>query len=177
LKRFDHRVETPGLHLLLEVLVKTLEAFGMLVNRPDVFLKADVLRGCGADHFHFGDIHPGEITGTGSPGQLHGVPAVGCDPVARFVGNQGGSDHPTIVPLLGEIAIEPLATGAGFRDKDQRGGFGWHLTDHLGDVTWSGADAAEVEDLGAVLLRHVGDTHRLLVDIHADDECARLGHG
>jgi hypothetical protein len=28
-----------------------------------------------------------------------------------------------------------------------------------------------------VLLRHVGDTHRLLVDIHADDECARLGHG
>jgi len=51
LKRLDHRVQTPRLNLLLEGLFETLEAFGVLGNRSDVFLKNGLLGWCGADDF------------------------------------------------------------------------------------------------------------------------------
>lgn len=49
LQGLDHRVQTPGFDLLLELLVEPLEAFGMLLNRTDVFLKDDLLSRGGTD--------------------------------------------------------------------------------------------------------------------------------
>jgi len=51
LQRLAHRGETPGLHVIGEFLLKTLEAFGGVVHRPDVCLQDDVLCRCGADDF------------------------------------------------------------------------------------------------------------------------------
>jgi hypothetical protein len=35
----------------MEFLFQTLEAFGVLVDRSDIFLEDDLLSGCGIDHF------------------------------------------------------------------------------------------------------------------------------
>ena len=56
-------------------------------------------------------------------------------------------------------------------------GLRWHLADELLNVTLAGANGAEEGDLGPVLLSHISHGNRLLVDIHSDEECARLGHG
>ena len=50
LKGFDHRVQTPRLHVLVECLVETLKSFGVVVDGSDLCLKDDVWRWCGADH-------------------------------------------------------------------------------------------------------------------------------
>ena len=47
--------------------------------------------------FHFWDIHRGEIPRAREPGQLHGVPAIGFDPIPRFFGDQRGRDDPAII--------------------------------------------------------------------------------
>ena len=51
LEGLDHRVQAPGFHLLVECLFETLEAFGVFVDRADIFLKDDLLRWGGTDHF------------------------------------------------------------------------------------------------------------------------------
>jgi len=45
------RVQTPRFHVLLEFLSEMLESFGVFVDGSDIFLKDDLLRWCGADHF------------------------------------------------------------------------------------------------------------------------------
>jgi hypothetical protein len=47
LERVDHRVEAPRFDLGVARLVKTLEACGVFVDRADIFLADEVLRGCG----------------------------------------------------------------------------------------------------------------------------------
>jgi hypothetical protein len=37
--------QAPGLYLIMEFVAKSLQAFGVLVHRPDVFLADDLLRG------------------------------------------------------------------------------------------------------------------------------------
>jgi hypothetical protein len=49
LEGFDHGAQAPGLSLLLAFLLKTLEAFGGLVDGSDVFLEDDLLRWGGTD--------------------------------------------------------------------------------------------------------------------------------
>ena len=44
LEGLDHGREAPGLHLLVEFLFQTLEAFGLFGDGLDVFLKDDLLR-------------------------------------------------------------------------------------------------------------------------------------
>ena len=51
LEGFDHWMEAPGFDLLLEFLVKTLEAFRVFVHGTDIFLKDDVLCRGWANHF------------------------------------------------------------------------------------------------------------------------------
>ena len=68
--------------------------------------------------FHLGDIDRSEITRAGQAGQLHGVSAVGFDPITRFFGNQRGGHHPAVVAFFGQIPVEPVATRAGFIDED-----------------------------------------------------------
>jgi len=175
LKRLDHRVETPGLNLILPFLVETLEAFGVIIHRPDIVLKDDLLSRWGADDFRkpsevgrvrmgpayvadilpeqegleselggleiadgvftrpggipdgfifgFGDRDRREITGSCQAGQVHGIAAIRFDPVPWLFGNQRGGHPPAVVTLLGQIALEPVAAGTGFIDKDQVFGF------------------------------------------------------
>ena len=138
--------------MILQFLFETLESFGLLMNRTDIFLKDDLLRRCGTDHLRepaemgrapigpahlpdilsqqkgfetelgvfeiaegiftrpgeiangfildLGDLDRGEITRARQAGQLHGVPAVGFDPVARLLGDQRGGHHPVIVAFF-----------------------------------------------------------------------------
>ena len=43
--------KTPSVYVLVEFLFQTLQAFGVFSDSPDVFLKDDLLRRCGTDHF------------------------------------------------------------------------------------------------------------------------------
>ena len=51
-----------------------------------------------------------------------------------------------------------------------------HLTDELINITLAGTNGSQVHDLGAVSLRHRGNSDRVFVDIYADEECAKLRH-
>jgi hypothetical protein len=124
-----------------------------------------------------GDIDRGESARAGQAGQLEGITAVRCDPLPRLLGNQGRSHDPAVRAFLLEIPIEPRATRPRFVDEEKVLGFRWHLADALINITLTCADRPIVGDLSARLLCRVRDSHRLFVDIHADEECARLGHG
>ena len=78
-------------------------------------------------------------------GQLHRVPAVGCDPIPRFWESVRGPP-PSSRTLFHQRAIEPGAAGAGLIDKDQMFGLRLHLSDELINVTLTGANASEVGD-------------------------------
>src|SRR5688500_16557276 len=41
LECFDHRIEAPGMNLLVEFLIKTLEPFSVVGDSPDIFLEDD----------------------------------------------------------------------------------------------------------------------------------------
>jgi hypothetical protein len=92
-------------------------------------------------------------------------------------GNEGGRHHPAVVVFFPEIPLEPVAAGASLRDKDEVCGFRWHLPDKLIDITLACPNGAQGGDLGAMRLGDIRHGNRLFVDIHADKECARLGHG
>jgi hypothetical protein len=124
--------------------------------------------------FDLGDIHGREVPRARQSGQLHGVPTVGVDAITGFFGDQRGCDHPAVVPFLHQIPLEPGATGTSFRDEDHVCGLRWHLAEALLKVTLAGAKTAERGDRGAMSLSYRGDRDRVLVDIHADKECARL---
>ena len=126
---------------------------------------------------HRGDRDDGEITRAGQPGQLHGLSAVGCDPIAWFLGAQRGGHPPAVVAFVRQIAVAPVATGAGCLDEEQRCGLRGHCADEVIDVTLAGATSAERGDLRPMILSHIGDRTRVFVDIHADVQRARLGHG
>jgi hypothetical protein len=46
----DDRIQAPRLHLVLEFLLEALEAFGDRVDRANIFLEDELLRGGGANH-------------------------------------------------------------------------------------------------------------------------------
>ena len=102
--------------------------------------------------FDLGHIDRGEVPRAHQAGQLDGVTAVGFDPIAGLFGDQRGRDDPADMAFFGQIAIEPVPTGAGFIDKDEMFAFGLQLPDELIDVTLSGTDGAEGDDLGVVIL-------------------------
>jgi hypothetical protein len=62
-------------------------------------------------------------------------------------------------------------------DKDQTCGLGVPLADALLHGTLAGANRSEGGDLCAVLLGDIRYGNRILVDIHANEECARRRHG
>src|SRR4029453_3173571 len=109
-------------------------------------------------------------------GQLHGITAIRFDPIPWLFGDQRRRYHPAVMIFFDEIAVEPIAAGAGFIDEDEMFGLRLHFSDELIDVTLAGANADEVDDLSAVILGHVGHSNRIFVDVHADEEWARLRH-
>ena len=127
--------------------------------------------------FDLGHIDRSEVPRAGQAGQLHGVAAVGFDPITGLFWNQRRCHHPAVGAFFPQIPVEPVTTRAGFIDKDEMFGLGLHFADKLINVTLAGANGAEEGDLGAVVLHHIRYGNRLFVDIHTDEECARLGHG
>jgi hypothetical protein len=127
--------------------------------------------------FHLGDRDHSALTRAGEPCQLPGVSAVGCDPIAWFVGEQRGYHPPAVVAFLRQRAGEPGATGTSFVDEDQMGGLRWHGAYELIATTLAGANSSDIGGLSTMILSHRGDSHRGFVDIHADEACARLRQG
>jgi hypothetical protein len=119
----------------------------------------------------------GEVARTPQPGQLAGIAAVGVDPLPGFVRQQGGCDHPTGMPPLAQIAIQPSAARPGFVDQDAGCGLRVQWSKQCVEVTRAGADRPQGDDRRAVVLAHGGDRDGLLMDIHADRQQARLGQG
>jgi hypothetical protein len=93
------------------------------------------------------------------------------------LGDQGGRDDPADLAYFGEIAGEPIAIRAGFIDKDEVRACGLQPPDELSDVTLPRPNVTEGDALGVVFLGDRGDRDRVLMDIHADGERAKLGHG
>jgi hypothetical protein len=119
----------------------------------------------------------GEVARAHEPSQWQSIPTVGCDPVARPCGHQGGGDDPADRVLLRQRAIQPLSTRASFVDKDQVCGLRLELPKQMVDVTLPRAKSSEGDDLGVVILGHRGDCDGVFMDIHANVERARLCHG
>ena len=100
-------MQTPGVHVLLQFLFETLEAFGVFVHRSDVFLKDDVLSRCWTDHL-------------GEPPEMGRAP-VGPARVADIV-----SEHEGFEANRGVLAIaEGILTGS----REITNGFIFYLGD------------------------------------------------
>ena len=76
---------------------------------------AQIAPGCIVDG---GAIDRGAVPGAHQPGQVPRVTPVGCDPVARLFGQQGGGDDPADRAFFQQGALEPGAAGARFIDAD-----------------------------------------------------------
>jgi hypothetical protein len=119
----------------------------------------------------------GELsTRTHQPHQLYGVTVVGFDPVARLFRNQGWGDDPVDVASFGKVAVEPVATGAGFIDKNQMFRLGLEFAGEVVDIGLCRPDGADGGDLSTVILRDICDRNGVFMDIETDLECARLCH-
>jgi hypothetical protein len=108
---------------------------------------------------------------------LDGVTPVDFHPSARLFGNQGGRDDPTVVTCFAQIPVEPIVAWPGFIDDNEMVSLGLACADEVIDVNLSRPDGAEVGDLSTVVLRDICNRDRVLMDIHADVERARLVHG
>jgi len=123
------------------------------------------------------DIDRRESTRAHQPRQLDGITTSSGDSVAGLLRNQGGGDDPAAVAFFGQRAIEPRAAGAGFIDKYQLFRLRLHLSDQLIDITLACPNGSQIGHLSAVILGDIRSGNRILVDIHAEEACARLGHG
>ena len=110
-------------------------------------------------------------------GQLDGITAVRFDPLSSLLGNQRWGHDPAVVVLFLQITIEPIAARPRFINKDEVLRFRLHLADELIKITLACANGAQIRHFSTVLLRDIGDSNRLLMDIHANEECGRLRHG
>jgi hypothetical protein len=82
----------------------------------------------------------GQLPGAHEPGPWPGVMPVGFDPVARLVGNHGGSADPADGALCRQIARAPVAAGAGVVDHDEGLALRGQLPHEPIEVTLAGAD-------------------------------------
>jgi len=99
------------------------------------------------------------------PGQRQGIAAVGLDPVAGLARDQRRGDDVAGHARPGEVPIQPVPARAGLPDEHQPRGLGLELPEQRDDVALSGPDPAQGHDLGAAVLRRVGDGDGLLVGV------------
>src|SRR5262249_13787515 len=100
-------MQAPYLHLCLQFLFETLEAFGILSNRTDVFLKDDLLRCCRTDDFR-------------EPPQVGWAP-IGPARIADILSEQEGFET--------ELGILEIANGVFTRPGEVADGFIFDLGD------------------------------------------------
>jgi hypothetical protein len=112
-----------------------------------------------------------------APGQWHGVSPVRFAAVPSLLGKKRGRYDPAVVVFVPEIPLEPRATRAGLRDTDEVLGLRLHCPDEGIHVTRTSPHGAQGGDRSARVLGDIRHGHRLFVDVHADEACARLRHG
>jgi hypothetical protein len=124
------------------------------------------------------DINWGQITGAHYADQCCGIAPVGFYPVTRLLWDEGGSDDPAGVALFGEVAVEPVAAGAGLVDEHELAAAGGKAPEQLVYVALPGADGAEGHHIGIPVFGGISDSDRVLMNIETYEEsCGRLGHG
>jgi hypothetical protein len=94
-----------------------------------------------------------------------------------FFGPECGGHPPAGGVLFRQRAGEPVATRTRCRDEEAGCGHGWPLTDAVIDVTLTRPPGAQSGHLRAVLLGNLRHGTRLVVDLHADEACARRRQG
>ena len=124
-----------------------------------------------------GDRHRRAVPRAGQAGQLDRLTAVRLDPLPRLLGQQRRGHDPAVLACFLQRAREPRAARPRVVEKDAGRGCRWHRADAGLARTLAGAARPHVGARSTRILRHGGDRHGLLVDIQADAECARLGHG
>jgi hypothetical protein len=132
-----------------------------------------------ADRFIFdgGDVDRREITGAQQARELDGVAAIVLDLVSRALGDQERRDDLAVEPLAGQVAMEPVATGAGLVHEHELGRLAAESADQFVDVGLPRPDGAdELGRVGAVGFG-VGDGDGILVDVQTDERRSRLVHG
>jgi hypothetical protein len=124
-----------------------------------------------------GDRNRGEVPCAPQPGELPSVTPVGCAPVARLCGHQGGGDDPADRAFVQPGALEPGAAGARFIDEDALLPLRLQLPSQRITSALPGSESTEGDDLCAMVLGDIGDRERLCVDISSDLKRARRLHG
>jgi hypothetical protein len=127
--------------------------------------------------FPRGDRDGGEGARACQPGPWPGVSPRRCDAVPSRCGQEGGRHAPAVVAFFPALPLEPLAPGASLRDKAEGVGLRWHFPDALIDIALPGPKGAQVRHLRARVLGASRPGNRLLVDLHAHAEGARLRQG
>ena len=140
-----------------------------LVTRP-----REVAPGC---LVALGDIDHRESAGARQAGQVESLAAVRCDPLPGLCGHEAGRDHPAGVVFCPELPRAPGAAGASRRAKEEVGGWRWPLTAKVSALTLSCAPSAYRGDLGAMVWGDRRHGQCVCVDLHADQEGARLRPG
>ena len=90
---------------------------GRLESMKRLFPRAaQVTHSCVVDRW---DRDRREVPGAPQARHLDGSTPIRCDTVAGLLRDQGRGDDPTAAAFFGQSAREPIAAGAGFRDKDE----------------------------------------------------------
>ena len=107
-----------------------------------------------------GDVDRGEIRR--AMRRVSCIAPVDLDLVAGLIRDERGGHHPAEEALLGQVAIEPIAAGAGLAHKDQPSALGVDPADELVDVGLAGPGGTEVEHLGVLRIGNIGNRDGLL---------------
>jgi hypothetical protein len=108
LQGLDYRLQAPGVAVLVEFLVETLEAFGMRSHSADIFLQDDLLRWCGTNHLgeppqvSRAPIGPAGVTAI-LPAQKGFEPARGVFAIADGIFTGSGKLPDRVIVPLGDI--------------------------------------------------------------------------
>jgi hypothetical protein len=125
----------------------------------------------------WGAIAGGQLPGPHPPGSWPRSAALGVHPSPRLVRHAGGGHDPTVGPLLAQIARAPGAAGARLIDTDEACGLGVERAGEVIEVGGPGAEGPTGADRGAVRVSAIGARDGSVLDVSADVQGARLGHG
>jgi len=123
------------------------------------------------------DVDGVEVTGAQQARQLDGVAPVGLDAVSWLFWDERWSNDQAGDPTPGEVAIEKIAARTGLVSYDEAVGLGLEPADEPVDVGGSGANAADIGDLGTAIVGDVGNRKGVLVNIETDEQRSGLFHG
>src|SRR5712691_808318 len=124
-----------------------------------------------------GDVDGVEVTGAQQAGELDGIAAVGLDAVAGLFRDERRGDDQAGDAAAREVAIQNVAAGAGLIGDHEAVGLLLEPANEPVDVGRARADAADVGDVGAAVVRDVGHRDGLLVHIETDKQRGGLLHG